>query len=284
MIVVLGVIYMGAFAGNLNIKGHSQVLEGTMIDTGSEEIVIITPGSGPTDRDGNSPLLQGKNDSLRMLAKALEGRGISSYRYDKQNWSAEITFDDFIFDLVEGIRFFKAMGYEKIYLAGHSQGSLVAMAASNREPVDGVISLSGAGRSIDKILADQLKVKSIKPYLDHAGQGDLFEEESQIIQILFRKDTLDFLKSWIAYDPVKEIEKLNVPILLVQGTADSQVSELELRLLSSTKPEAKVLLIETMNHVLKLVTNQEEDVDSYSSPDYQISDIMIKEMADFVLK
>jgi len=51
------------------------VLHGTLlIPTGTKSpmpVALIIAGSGPTDRDGNSPLLPGKNNSLKMLADAL---------------------------------------------------------------------------------------------------------------------------------------------------------------------------------------------------------------------
>ena len=47
-------------------------------------VVLIIAGSGPTDRDGNSSMLPGKNDSLKMLAEDLATRGIASLRYDKR--------------------------------------------------------------------------------------------------------------------------------------------------------------------------------------------------------
>ncbi|MEH0007260.1 MAG: hypothetical protein V6Z82_00860 [Flavobacteriales bacterium] len=34
-------------------------------------LVIVIPGSGPTDRDGNSKLLPGKNDAFKLLANSL---------------------------------------------------------------------------------------------------------------------------------------------------------------------------------------------------------------------
>src|SRR5215470_3575560 len=46
--------------------------------------VVMVAGSGPTDRDWNSPLLPGSNGSARLLAEALAGAGIASLRYDKR--------------------------------------------------------------------------------------------------------------------------------------------------------------------------------------------------------
>ena len=38
-------------------------------------VVLIIAGSGPTDRNGNSPALPGSNNSLKMLADGLAARG-----------------------------------------------------------------------------------------------------------------------------------------------------------------------------------------------------------------
>src|SRR5215471_1646426 len=46
--------------------------------------VVMVAGSGPTDRDWNSPLLPGTNGSARLLAEALAQAGIASLRYDKR--------------------------------------------------------------------------------------------------------------------------------------------------------------------------------------------------------
>ena len=47
-------------------------------------VVLLLSGSGPTDRNGNSPMLPGKNNSLLMLAEGLASNGIASLRYDKR--------------------------------------------------------------------------------------------------------------------------------------------------------------------------------------------------------
>src|SRR6266702_4213532 len=46
--------------------------------------VVMVAGSGPTDRDWNSPLLPGSNGSAHLLAEALARAGIASLRYDKR--------------------------------------------------------------------------------------------------------------------------------------------------------------------------------------------------------
>jgi hypothetical protein len=55
---------------------------------GAAPVALIIAGSGPTDRDGNSSMIPGRNDSLRMLAQALAQAGIASVRYDKRGVGA----------------------------------------------------------------------------------------------------------------------------------------------------------------------------------------------------
>jgi len=72
-------------------------------------VVLILSGSGPTDRNGNSPMLPGKNNSLKMLADGLAENGIASLRYDKRGVGesvkamgseADLRFETYIDDAV----------------------------------------------------------------------------------------------------------------------------------------------------------------------------------------
>ena len=46
--------------------------------------VVLVAGSGPTDRDWNSPMLPGTNGSGRLLAEFFAEHGFASLRYDKR--------------------------------------------------------------------------------------------------------------------------------------------------------------------------------------------------------
>ena len=119
--------------------------------------------SGPTDRNGNQNLL--KNNALKKLAESISNNNIATFRYDKRVVKQirqgiidkNIVFDDFVTDAVSVIDYFKSTKqFNKIYIVGHSQGSLVGMlAAKNR--ADGFISIAGAGQSIDKVIIEQLE-------------------------------------------------------------------------------------------------------------------------------
>lgn len=51
---------------------------------GVHPAVVFVAGSGPTDRDWNSPLLPGTNGSAKLLADALACEGFVTIRYDKR--------------------------------------------------------------------------------------------------------------------------------------------------------------------------------------------------------
>ena len=91
--------------------------------------------------------------------------------------------------------------------------------------------------------------------------------------------------SWFKYNPQEEIAKLKIPVLILQGDYDIQVSENEAELLHSANPNAKKVIIENMNHVLKNSQSMEiEDQleDSYNNPKSEISTYLVKEIVAFV--
>ena len=142
-------------------------LSGTLIlpTTGKVfKLVVIQAGSGPTDRNGNSGNAL-KANSYRLIAEALSKKNIATLLIDKRGVGksmgamkseASIRFDDYADDLADWISFIKKdKRIGKIFIAGHSEGSLVGMIAAQKEKVNGYISIAGAGESIDKIITWQ---------------------------------------------------------------------------------------------------------------------------------
>ena len=263
----------------------SQWIDGTLLVPKSDESVtlaILIQGSGPTDRDGNQPMMH--NNSLKMLAEALLREGIATFRYDKRlvkmvqqpDFSEEdISFDNFIKDAKDVIAHFEAdQRFDKIVIIGHSQGSLVGMIAAQDTTVDGFISIAGAGQEIDDVIVDQigrqapmLKDNARTAFDDLRVNGVALNYDQNLASI-FRPEIQPFMLSWMQYNPQTEIQKLTIPILIINGKLDLQVDINEAKLLHQVQPKAQMLIIETMNHVLKKVdtTDYLDNGKSYNEP------------------
>ncbi|HEX8720770.1 MAG TPA: alpha/beta hydrolase, partial [Pyrinomonadaceae bacterium] len=262
-------------------------------------VVLIIAGSGPTDRDGNSAALPGANNSLKYFAEGLAAEGIASLRFDKRGVAesagaakseSELRFDTYIEDAVLwGQRLRADRRFSTLVVAGHSEGSLVGMVAAQRLGADGFVSVAGAGRRLDVVALEQLK-RQLPPE-QYAKAEAAFKTllEGKTIpdvpanDILFRPSVQPYLISWLKYDPPKEVAKLAVPVLIAQGTHDMQASADDAKALAAAKPDAKLLLVEGMNHVLKETPAEPgRQIASYSDPALPVAPKFLAEVAAFV--
>lgn len=308
LIVVISLFKQTAFASIItdtsftetNIVLHTATgdISGTLTTPLQEKgipVALIIAGSGPTDRNGNNSMM--KNNSLKQIAYALAEAGIASVRYDKrgigQSMSAskkeeDLRFDNYVEDAVEWIGLLKKdKNFNKIIVIGHSEGSLIGMIAARK--ADMYISVAGAGQSADILLKEQLKEQpqEIKDnnyaILDSLKAGKIVEDTDPSLAMLFRKNIQPYLISWFKYDPQIEISKLTIPVLILQGTNDLQVKEDDAKRLAKANPKAKLLLIENMNHVLKIVIgDQEANAKAYNDPSLPLAPGLKKAIVDFI--
>lgn len=272
-------------------------VQGTLLSPKGENqppLAILIAGSGPTDRDGNQALF--KNNSLKYLAEGLAEKGIATFRYDKRviaqinNATVQeekMTFEDEVNDALLVVNHFKDK-YKKIILIGHYEGALIGLLVAQKVVVSKFVSISGAGNSSATLIeeqigknAPQLKEESQK-IISQLRKGELVENISPYLAPVFRKSVQPYLISWFKYEPTKEIAKLQIPILIVQGTNYLQVEDKEAQLLKEAQPKAQLLLIEGMNHVLKKVKTLEENQLSYLNPDLPISGELVEGIASFI--
>jgi hypothetical protein len=276
----------------------NQYIDGTLLlpqENSKPNLAIIIPGSGPTDRNGNQNLL--KNNSLKKLAEALSGNGIATFRYDKRIVkqikrgfiAPNISFDDFITDAISVLNFFKSqIDFNKIYLIGHSQGSLVGMIAA-KDIADGFISLSGAGKPVDELITDQIMntapnfIDDTKRVFSILRKGQTTEDYPVALGSIFNIDVQPFMMSWMRYDPKVEIGKLNIPILIINGSNDFQVSVDEAQLLKASAKNAQIQIIERMNHVLVPINGDNlENSKSYNETFRKLSLELIDTIVTFM--
>ncbi|AMC10608.1 hypothetical protein Lupro_04850 [Lutibacter profundi] len=284
---------------SINIPTKSVTLKGTLLTAISNKktpLVIIIPGSGPTDRDGNNA--QMKNNSLKFLAESLAKNNITSYRYDKSVLSFtpkdktlidSLTFETFINEAKSVIKYFKKnKNYSKIIVAGHSQGSLVGMIATHNI-ADAFISLEGAGRTIDKIITEQINKQApflkdeTASVLSELKKGNVVEKFNPMLNSLFNKQVQPFLISWIKYNPQQEIKKLTIPVLIINGTNDIQVSISDAELLHKANSTSELVLIKNMNHIFKEINGDiNENMLSYTNPNLPIMKELVNSITTFI--
>lgn len=264
-------------------------------------IVLFIAGSGPTDRDGNSAILKGKNDSTKMMAEGFAARGIASLRYDKraiaQSKAAFVKEDDLRFDMYvdDAVRWGeylrKDSRFGALVVAGHSEGSLVGMIAAQKLSANGYISIAGAGQPGGQIILKQLRaqpipadmMKQIEAAVKALEEGRKAESVPPGLEALFRPSVQPYLISWFKYDPAREIAKLTMPTLILQGSTDIQVGVSDAKLLKEANPTAKLVVVEGMNHVLKEVpAGQKDPIASYSDPTLPLAPKLLDEMTDLI--
>jgi len=263
----------------------------------STDLVIIIAGSGSPDRNGNQAGMD--NNSLRYLGERLAQNDIAAFSFDKRTIALmaagtlsekDLSFENFIDDVKDIIAYFKAKKqYRHIIIAGHSEGSLIGMIAANGN-ADGFISLAGAGRTIDLILAEQIGKQA--PYLKDEVEKDLailksgqtFKLENPALGSIFRESVQPYMISWIKYDPTQEIQKLKIPILIINGTKDMQVPVSDAELLKKAKPEAQLKIITNMNHLFKEIKTDDsaENQASYNNPNLPIVPEMVMVVNQFI--
>ena len=262
----------------LEAPGPVGALKGTMLAPtgGKGPIVLIIPGSGAVDRDGNSSAAV-LAAPYRLLAQGLVARGVTTVRIDKRGFAGSagatpdgnaVTIPDYVTDVNAWITVIQQRTKAPcVWLLGHSEGGLVALAAARSSRVCGLILVSAAGRPMGELVREQLKANPANaPLLDQALPAiDALEAGKKVdaatlpapLLRLFNPRVQGFLISVFSYDPAKLLSGYGKPVLIVQGLRDIQVSEADAQLLKKADPAATLVLLPDVNHVLKSVTSDD---------------------------
>jgi pimeloyl-ACP methyl ester carboxylesterase len=265
-------------AGAIEAPGPIGPLKGTITGPSGAPVVLILPGSGPTDRDGNNSL--GVTAApYRLLAEGLAAQGIASVRIDKRGMFGSagatanpdaVTIDDYVDDTEAWITAIRARtGASCIWLLGHSEGGLIALATAARmhDMLCGVVLVSTAGRPLGEVLKTQLRANAANaPLLDAAERAiDTLAKGGRVdvqtlpppLASLFRPSVQGFEASIFGLDPAALIHGITVPILILQGERDVQVDSSEADHLKAARPTARLVRLPDTNHVLKTVKSND---------------------------
>ncbi|WP_454045216.1 alpha/beta fold hydrolase [Chryseobacterium sp. Marseille-Q8038] len=230
----------------LKIKSDGLELKGTLLqptEDNKKKLVIFVHGSGANDRNETV----GENSPFKDIAEYLLKNGISSYRYDKRNYSYPASFDDqstveqeTINDAVNISTYFKKnndfKGYQIIIL-GHSLGAYLMPKIASKAEVSKYIFLSGNARPLQDLLLDQFE------YLHKIDASAVSDENIQNLKkgiSVLNSSTFNantpkeelpmgipaaYWKYLQNYHPLEEVKHIKVPMFFAQGDRDYQVTE-----------------------------------------------------------
>jgi pimeloyl-ACP methyl ester carboxylesterase len=263
-------------------------------------VALIISGSGPVDRDGNSPKRGLDTNCYKLLAGALAQRGIATLRYDKRGVGQSaaaasdertLSFSTFVGDAVTwGRKLRRDPRFSTLVIVGHSEGALVGIASASRFPVNGFVSVAGAGEPVSKLMLRQLEPQ-LPPDAYQAAQtiiadlqrGILVSNVPPLLDLVLRPSVQPYLVSLFRFDPVVEIAKLKAPILIVQGERDLQVNVSDAEALAKGAPGARLVVLPKMNHVFKDVGDSPGDnLAAYHDPTREIDPAFVDAVSDFI--
>lgn len=235
--------------------------------------VVLVHGSGPNDKDETI----GPNKPFKDIAWGLASKGIAVLRYDKRTKiyakeSSEMigTFtvnDETVNDAVTAIDLlssFDMVDKNKIFLIGHSLGGTVApRIATMTDKLSGLILMAPAAHGFyaENLLSQLEYIFSLDGKIDETESKQLDETKQQLERIKSRQmEQSEVLigaskKYWedlLDYDPLKVARSLEIPILILQGARDYQVTIKDFEMWKealSEKQNVSFKFYEKLNHL-----------------------------------
>ncbi len=246
--------------------------------------VIIVPGSGDGDRDGNFKRGKLFPNIYKDVAELIAGLGFITLRYDKRGAGEsggnfyETGMTDLVDDIESCLSFLENQTRaEKMFLLGHSEGCTLITAANARRPVDGLIFLSGAAESVKDALERQrqllkdeimdmgglkgklLRLIKVDKLIDKQADNlnkKILSSNKPVIRYQFQKINAKWFKEHFTYNVFADLEKVTCPSLAVTGEKDLQVTPGKAHNLSSyVQGPAESHIVDNMDHLLKEATN-----------------------------
>lgn len=290
----------------IEAPGPQGPLAGTLLraEQGPGPVALIIPGSGPTDRDGNNPLGV-RAASYRLLAEALGAQGVSSVRIDKRGMFASagavadanaVTIGDYVADTAAWVKVMREQtGAPCVWLIGHSEGGLVALAAAQEvEGLCGLVLIAAPGRPLGDVIKAQLRANPANAPLIEAADSaiDSLTAGRKVdvaplpppLQAFFNPAVQGYLIDVFARDPARLAAETKLPLLIVQGGKDIQVPVEDAERLKAANAGAQLSIFPEANHVLKDIEGDSRALNqaSYLNPDLPLAKGLAEAIAAFI--
>ncbi|WP_100399009.1 alpha/beta hydrolase [Bacillus sp. FJAT-44742] len=270
-----------AIGENSNIKG-TLAIPAKLKTNEKAPAVMIIPGSGPIDRNGNVNR-KFTFDVYRELAHYITSLGFITFRYDKRGVGESkgdyysTGFYDLVDDAQSVFTFLSShpnVIKEQIIVAGHSEGTIIGTALSERRDLGGLMLLSGSVDNLDQALKGQ-RQRAYKELMEKPGligwlnrklkidekserkvdklTARMASEDKDVIRSLFFfKQPAKWLREHTAYDTRSGLRTVSCPVLAMNGDKDSHVNIGVLKELETlVQGEAEYHIIKDMEHGLK---------------------------------
>ncbi|MFO8078410.1 MAG: DUF3887 domain-containing protein [Thermoplasmatota archaeon] len=231
---------------NITIGETPWKLPGTLSipnGSGPYPAIILVHGSGPNDRDETI----GPNKPFKDIAQGLAAKGIIVLRYDKRTnvypeASANLTNltpqEEVITDALAGITFlqqYSAANISAVFLLGHSLGAMMAPEiARQSNSLQAIIMLAAPARSFEDLyLAQYQYLASLDGIIDETERQQIDAVNQSVQQIktlnISNNETvlnapLSYWEYLSTYNPISVTQNLSIPVLILQGERDYQVT------------------------------------------------------------
>ena len=222
------------FIGEYELKG----VVTTPDNTDDYPVVVLVQGSGASDFDETV----GANKPFKELAHGLAEKGIASVRINKRLYQKPVLmhdqltiWDEYMDDIYAAIDYAKANVSENVYVIGHSQGGMSAPKIALDNDLKGIVMMAGSIRGLEDIVLDQntATLETMDEYSDKEKKQILKATQDGVaaVKALTEESTEPVLgipaQYWLS---LRDLDgenilknRLDIPVLVLQGTADFQV-------------------------------------------------------------
>ncbi len=285
---------------SVQVGRGAQTLQGSLLradQSGPRAAVLLIGGSGPEDRNGDDLKDGQKSHTLQLLALGLAEHGVSSLRFDKGGVGESApagtaaSVGALVDEAVDWARFLRRQpGVRCVVLLGHSEGALIATLSAERIKTCGLVLVSGSSRNLGDLIEDQGPLTHRTPeqqakvheVVQSLRAGRPVPDAPAKLSSAFAPDAQAYTMSEINLDPVAELARVKVPVLVVQGDNDLQVKVDDAKRLAAASGGEPVI-IAGMNHVLKLApTTMVGNFMTYLNPNLPLAPGVASGVADFV--
>lgn len=296
-LLIISLILNFSFSTELEIPVEDSKIYGTLENPESSDFVLIISGSGPTDRNGNSSMLNGDNNSLKYLAEELSKQGFATFRYDKRmvakskgfKGEDSTLFIDFVDDAVKVVEFVRSKRkYKTLTIIGHSEGAFIGALAANRLKAGRFVSLCGLNESIDTTVINQITerapamVDEVKEIFKTLNSGKTLDSINPMLYSIFRPSIQPFIINMLSFDLENTYKNIKAKKLFISGGHDIQIYSEDVEKLAKIC-NAKYEDFPEMNHVLKKTPKTYiEQISSYSNPELPLYDGLVDSISNFI--